>query len=66
MAQKGAMPKSNSNRQQIGVRLYDDAIKLLSKLQQHYANKAGLREAISQSDAVDRMIKDTAKREGVK
>jgi len=53
-------------RQQIGVRLYDDAIKLLSKLQQHYAAKTGLREAISQSDAVDRMIRDTSKREGVK
>jgi len=60
------MPKSNGTRQQIGVRLYNDAIKLLAKLQQHYADKAGLREAISQSDAVDRMIRDTSKREGVK
>jgi len=58
---------TNRARQQVGVRLYDDAIKLLAKLQQHYADKAGLRSgALSQSDAVDRMIKDTAKREGVK
>lgn len=52
-------------REQIGVRLYDDAIRLLTKLQQHYADKLGLRK-FSQSDAVDRMIRDTAKREGVK
>jgi len=60
------MAKTNGERTQIGVRLYDDAIKLLSRLQQHYADKAGLREPLSQSDAVDRMIRDTAKREGVK
>lgn len=60
------MAKTNGDRQQIGVRLYPDAIKLLAKLQQLYADKAGLREPLSQSDAVDRMIQDTAKREGVK
>ena len=60
------MPKNGGDRQQIGVRLYDDAVKLLAKLQQHYADKASLREPLSQSDAVDRMIRDTAKREGVK
>lgn len=57
---------TNGDREQIGVRLYADAIKLLAKLQAHYAVKAGLRKPFSQSDAVDRMIRDTAKREGVK
>ena len=54
------------DRTQIGVRLSDEAVSILAALQEHYAARAGLPEALSQSQAVEIMLRDTAKREGLK
>src|SRR6266550_1185481 len=53
-------------RTQIGVRLSKDAVSILTALQKHYAARAGLTEAVSQSQAVEIMLRETAKREGLK
>ena len=54
------------DRTQIGVRLSDEAVAILTALQEHYGARAGLAEALSQSQAVEIMLRDTAKREGLK
>jgi hypothetical protein len=53
-------------RTQIGVRLSKEAVSILTALQKHYAARAGLTEAVSQSQAVEIMLRETAKREGLK
>ncbi len=54
------------DRTQIGVRLSDDAVSILTALQEHYAARAGLTVPVSQSQAVEIMLRETAKREGLK
>lgn len=39
---------------------------LLAALQEHYAARAGLTVPVSQSQAVEIMLRETAKREGLK
>lgn len=53
--------KPTSTRQQLGVRLSDDAMLLLEALQTFYAQRAGLSTPLSQSDTVDVMVRETAK-----
>lgn len=53
-------------RAQIGVRLSKEAVSILTALQRHYAARAGLTKAVSQSEAVEIMLRETAKREGLK
>ena len=55
-----------SERQQIGVRLPGDAVELLELLQVFYGRRAGLTLPFSQSQAVETMLRETAKREGLK
>ena len=54
------------DRTQIGVRLSSEAVALLTALQEHYAARAWLTEAVSQSQAVEIVLRETAKREGLK
>jgi urease gamma subunit len=54
------------DRTQIGVRLSDEAVSILAALQEHYAARAGLTVPVSQSQAVEIMLRETAKREGLK
>ncbi len=54
------------DRTQIGVRLSKEAVALLAALQEHYAARAGLTVPVSQSQAVEIMLRETAKREGLK
>ena len=53
-------------RTQIGPRLTADAIELLAALQRHYGARAGLTEPLSQSQALEIALRETAKREGLK
>ena len=53
-------------RTQIGVRLSKEAVSILTVMQRHYAARAGLTKAVSQSEAVEIMLRETAKREGLK
>jgi len=53
-------------RTQIGVRLSREAVSILTALQKHYAARAGLTKEVSQSEAVEIMLRETAKREGLK
>jgi hypothetical protein len=63
------MPKRKtepaSERQQVGVRLSTDAVELLELLQVFYGRRAGLTLPVSQSQAVETMLRETAKREGL-
>jgi len=54
------MPKKPS-RQQLGVRLPEDTTQLLEALQAFYAQRAGLSTPLSQSDAVDVILREIAK-----
>ena len=54
------------DRTQIGVRLSKEAVALLAAMQEHYAARAGLMVPVSQSQAVEIMLRETAKREGLK
>ena len=54
------------DRTQIGVRLSKEAVALLAALQEHYAARAGLTVPISQSQAVEIVLREAAKREGLK
>ena len=54
------------DRTQIGVRLSSEAVAILAALQEYYAARAGLTGALSQSQAVEIMLRETAKREGLK
>ena len=54
------------DRTQIGVRLSKEAVGLLAALQEHYAARAGLTVPVSQSQAVEIMLREAAKREGLK
>jgi len=54
------MPKKPS-RQQLGVRLPEDTMQLLEALQAFYAQRAGLSTPLSQSDAVDAILREIAK-----
>ncbi len=58
--------KQADDRQQIGVRLTSEAIEALELLQLHYARQAGLNLPFSQSETVDKMLRDVAKREGLR
>ena len=53
-------------RTQIGVRLSREAVSILTALQKHYAARAGLTKAVSQSEAVEIMLRETARREALK
>lgn len=53
-------------RIQIGPRLTAEAVAILSGLQRHYAARAGLLEPMSQSQALEIALRETAKREGLK
>ena len=53
-------------RVQIGPRLTADAIEILAALQRHYAARSGLPDPLSQSQALEIALRETAKREGVK
>lgn len=56
------MPKTaKPARQQIGVRLSEDAVLLLASLQAYYAQRGGLLEPLSQSDAVELGLRELAK-----
>jgi len=54
------------DRTQIGVRLSSEAVAILAALREHYAARASLTVPVSQSQAVEIMLRETAKREGVK
>jgi hypothetical protein len=54
------------DRTQIGVRLSREAVVLLAALQEHYGARAGLTVPVSQSQAVEIMLRETVKREGLK
>lgn len=56
----------NRERTQIGVRLSKEAVSILTALQRHYAARAGLTKAVSQSEAVEIMLRETARREALK
>lgn len=61
-----AVPKpSTATREQLGVRVSSEALTMLDTLRARYAELAGLQAPFSQSAAVERMIRETAKREGV-
>lgn len=51
------------DRTQIGVRLSDEAVSILSALEEHYAAPTGLTKPLSQSQAIEMMLRETAKRE---
>jgi len=53
-------------RVQIGPRLTPEALEILAALQQHYATRAGLPEPLSQSQALEIALRETAKHEGLK
>lgn len=56
------MPKkTNGERQQLGVRVSEDALTSLEHLQEFYAERAGLSEPLSQSDTVDIALRELAK-----
>jgi hypothetical protein len=55
---------SGADRKPLGVRISPEAIRLLAALQDHYGAPAG--KTASQSEAVERMIRETVKREGLK
>ena len=60
------MAKDAEDRTQIGVRLSPEAVAMLVALQARYAARAGLPEPVSQSKAVEIMVREAAKREGLK
>jgi hypothetical protein len=61
------MPKKlKDERQQIGVRLTPEAVEALELLRLHYAHEAGLNLPFSQSETVDKLLRETARREGLK
>lgn len=61
------MPKPTAPpREQLGVRLSPDALALLGALRAHYGELAGLQAPFSQSDAIERMIREAAKRASLK
>lgn len=53
--------KGNGSRQQVGVRLSSDAVALLEALQAFYTERAGVPQALSQSDTVEMGLRDLAK-----
>ena len=53
-------------RVQIGPRLTAEAIEILAALQRHYAGRSGLPDPLSQSQALEIALRETAKREGLK
>ncbi len=60
------MAKDAEDRTQILVRLPPEAVAMLVALQARYAARAGLTEPLSQSKAVEIMVRQAAKREGLK
>ncbi len=54
------------DRQQLGVRVSPESVELLELLQVHYGHRAGLTLPVSQSQAVEIMIRETAQRENLK
>jgi hypothetical protein len=51
---------------QIGPRVTDEALAILSALQAYYAKRAGLTNPVSQSQALEIVLREAAKREGLK
>jgi hypothetical protein len=51
---------------QIGPRLTDEALAILAALQRFYAQRAGLLEPVSQSQAFEIVLREVAKREALK
>ena len=48
---------------QIGPRLSDEALAILAALQRFYGERAGLLQPMSQSQALEIVLRDVAKRE---
>jgi hypothetical protein len=53
-------------KSQVNVRLSDEAKALLSKLQRLYADRSGLPEPVSQAEALEIALRETARREKIK
>jgi hypothetical protein len=53
-------------KSQVNVRLSDEAKALLTKLQRLYADRSGLPEPVSQAEALEIALRETARREKVK
>lgn len=53
-------------KSQVNVRLSDDAKMILAKLQRLYAERSGLPEPVSQAQALEIALRETARREKIK
>jgi hypothetical protein len=53
-------------KSQVNVRLSDEAKVLLTKLQRLYADRSGLPEPVSQAEALEIVLRETARREKIK
>lgn len=59
------MPKV-VKRTQVGPRLTPESLTLLEAIQRFYGERAGLSEAVSQSQAIEIMLRETAQRLKIK
>jgi hypothetical protein len=59
------MSKVSKGKSQVNARLSDDAKAMLTKLQRLYADRAGLPEPFSQAEALEKVIREAAKKEGI-
>jgi len=57
---------AKGGRTQIGPRLSDDALTILTALQQHYAQRAGVPDPLSQAQVLEIVLRETEKRLGLK
>lgn len=61
---RGSMAKTE--RKPLSVRVSEDAWEILEKLQALYGSRLGDNEPVSQSKAVEILLRETAKREKIK
>ena len=60
------MSQVRKGKSQVNVRLSDEGKALLTKLQRLYADRSGLPEPVSQAEALEIALRETARREKIK
>ena len=60
------MSKVGKGKSQVNVRLSDEAKTILAKLQRLYAERSGLPEPVSQAQALEVVLRDAGRKEGLK
>ncbi len=66
MPRKPKARPARKGKGQLSVWVSEEALARLKSLQKHYATRAGLVSDVTQAEAVEIALRDTAAREGIK